>query len=336
MSEFHRMVTYLYLYEGNQKTRNVGYAKIEKKDAQCRVEIHMKNTGLMDHDIPVYFYTQNATGFPGILLGSISFTRGTGEFTNLVDSVGISNTDYNISSIKGIFMPISDHQMILSQWDDDTFDRASFFSEDTSASRVSAPPEENVVSNTASGTEENSALHTASGVQENSALLAASGSEKNSASPSETVDLKAAEAALDLLGNTSAPDSAQTPELKIPESHSSRWKFMMENFPPVAPFPSETSFEWVQLELKDLRLLPKSYWHLNNNSFLLHGFFNYHHLLLGRKKDTQPCEWLLGVPGVFQNPERVMATLFGFPDFHSTSEANVKTGQFGYWLRPLE
>jgi len=68
-----RMVTYLYLYEGSQKTRNVGYAKIEKRDAHYRVEIHMKNTGLMEHDIPVYFYAQNTNGFPGILLGSIIF-----------------------------------------------------------------------------------------------------------------------------------------------------------------------------------------------------------------------------------------------------------------------
>lgn len=353
MSEFHRMVTYLYLYEGNHKTRNVGYAKIEKKDAQCRVEIHLKNTGLMEHDIPVYFYARNDIGFPGILLGSVTFARGIGEFTNLFDSVGISNTDYNISSIKGIFMPISEHQMILSQWDDDSFDRASFYSADASAPGTSAPPEENTVSSTTSDAHENSVLHTTSDASKSSALYTASDVGENSAlhtvsdveenlslhtvsNVEETVDLKSAEAAPDLLGNTSASESGPAAKLKIPQSHATRWRFIMENFPPIAPFPSETSFEWVRLELKDLRLLPKSYWHLNNNSFLLHGFFNYHHLLLGKKKDTQPCEWLLGVPGVFQNPERVMATLFGFPDFHSTSEANTKTGQFGYWLRPLE
>ena len=38
----------------------------------------------------------------------------------------------------------------------------------------------------------------------------------------------------------------------------------------------------IQIELSDLRELPKNYWYLGNNSFLLHGFFNYHHLLFGR------------------------------------------------------
>lgn len=78
MSEFHRIVTYLYLYENNQKTRNVGYAKIENKDTQCRVEIHMKNTGSIAKDIPVYFYAQDNDNFFGILLDSITFSHGTG------------------------------------------------------------------------------------------------------------------------------------------------------------------------------------------------------------------------------------------------------------------
>lgn len=290
MSEFHRIVTYLYLYEGNHKTRNVGYAKIEKRDAQCRVEIHMKNTGLINHDIPVYFYTQTTAGFPGVLLGSVNFVRGIGEFKDLFDSASLSGTGYSISCIKGIFLPISEREMILSQWDDDSFDRTSFFPAQTSNQENVSVPEEAITP------------------------------EKN-VSP----DLEAAEVAPDL--------SFETPE---PESHSLRRDFIMENFPPVFPFSREDSFQWVQLELKNLHLLPKSYWHLGNNSFLLHGFFNYHHLILGRKKDAQSCQWFLGVPGVFQNPERVMATLFGFPEFHSTSESNIKTGQFGYWIRPLK
>ncbi len=328
MSEFHRMVTYLYLYEGSQKTRNVGYAKIEKRDAHYRVEIHMKNTGLMEHDIPVYFYAQNTNGFPGILLGSIHFSRGAGEFKESVDAAHISNTGYNISNIKGIFCPVSDRQMILSQWDDDAFDRNSFFPADSSTAAEPSILKEPHALNAAHVSEENSTPAS----EENSTPA----SEENSAPASEALDLKAAEAAVDLCNSPSESASPQIPDLKMPKSHSARWNFIMENFPPVAPFPSEAYFDWVQLELKDLRLLPKSYWHLNNNSFLLHGFFNYHHLILGKKKDTQPCEWILGVPGVFQNPERVMATLFGFPDFHSTSEEHTKTGQFGYWLRPLE
>ena len=68
----------------------------------------------------------------------------------------------------------------------------------------------------------------------------------------------------------------------------------------------------IQIELSDLRELPKCYWYLGNNSFLLHGFFNYRHLLFGRLPDGK---WFIGVPGIYARQERVMASVFGFPRF---------------------
>ena len=51
-----------------------------------------------------------------------------------------------------------------------------------------------------------------------------------------------------------------------------------------------------------------------NNSFLLHGCHNYHHLLLIKEKDHL---WL-GVPGLYDPREAHMANLFGFPQFTSS------------------
>ena len=300
MSEFHRIVTYLYLYENNEKTRNVGYAKIENKDTQCRVEIHMKNTGFIAKDIPVYFYLQNADTFSGILLGLVTFAHGTGEFKKVLDSNNLVDSGYPISSIKGIFLPFSEKEMILSQWDDDTFQRAAFLPLEVPDSPKTpiSDTDTNTDTNTDTDTDTNTDTDT---------------------------DLQAAEAAPALSSETSP---SNTPSL--------RWDFIMENFSPVTPFSPEDTFDWVQLELKDLRLLPNSYWHLGNNSFLLHGFFNYHHLILGRKENASSHQYILGIPGVFQYPERVMATIFGFPEFRSTSQNTHKPGQFGYWLRPLD
>ena len=86
MSEFHRMITYLYLYERGIKRHNVGFAKIEKRDSQCLVEIHMKNTGHSLSPIPVYFYAENQQKFPGILLGTMGLTRGNGDFKTILKS----------------------------------------------------------------------------------------------------------------------------------------------------------------------------------------------------------------------------------------------------------
>lgn len=42
--------------------------------------------------------------------------------------------------------------------------------------------------------------------------------------------------------------------------------------------------------------------------------------------------WFIGVPGIYQAQERVMATIFGFPEFMPEPVEN----QFGYWYRIVE
>ena len=115
-----------------------------------------------------------------------------------------------------------------------------------------------------------------------------------------------------------------------------KWQFMLENYPVMTPFEGEDEVLCIRMELKDLRLLPKRYWYLGNNSFLLHGFFNYRYIILGAMQEKRQKRWFLGVPGVFQSQEKVMAAIFGFPEYKSEKISEQKTGQFGYWYRFLE
>jgi hypothetical protein len=99
----------------------------------------------------------------------------------------------------------------------------------------------------------------------------------------------------------------------------------------------------VQIALKEIRELPRQYWSLGNNSFLLHGFFNYRYLVVGKMENDNEESWFLGVPGVYQRQERVMAAVFGFPEFMPVAEDAHKAvadreplGQFGYWCRNID
>ncbi len=99
-------------------------------------------------------------------------------------------------------------------------------------------------------------------------------------------------------------------------------------------FPFEgKQIECIRLQLNDLQEFPKKYWYLGNNSFLLHGFFNYRHIIFGMTEEEEKKEFFVGVPGVFLNQERIMATMFGFPEFRTAKSAKYKTGNFGYWYR---
>ena len=89
----------------------------------------------------------------------------------------------------------------------------------------------------------------------------------------------------------------------------------------------------------EISTLPRRFWPLANNSFLLHGCHNYHHLLLVKEKDHL---WL-GVPGLYDPREAHMANLFGFPQFTSsyisilelTEDECENSKSFGHWCRYL-
>lgn len=90
-----------------------------------------------------------------------------------------------------------------------------------------------------------------------------------------------------------------------------------------------------KIQRSDLKILPRKCWNLANNSFLLHGYHNYHHLLLIEENG----HYQLGVPGVYDIREARAAEIFGFPQFIDTyndqmelSAAECNTQErFGYW-----
>lgn len=111
-----------------------------------------------------------------------------------------------------------------------------------------------------------------------------------------------------------------------------------------------------RIAITDIRSLPSRNWHLCSNSFLVHGFFCYHYLVLKTVNAPDGTQIYLGVPGIYASQERMMALLFGFNDFevdtdHITqADSNHDTflnddtadtlqpseGTFGYWLCQLE
>lgn len=94
-----------------------------------------------------------------------------------------------------------------------------------------------------------------------------------------------------------------------------------------------------KISRKDLARLPRREWRLANNSFLLHGFYNYHHLLY--IEEGENC-WI-GVPGIFHEKEQAAARAFGFPQFYRitggtlelSSEETDSIEDFGYWCRAV-
>lgn len=101
--------------------------------------------------------------------------------------------------------------------------------------------------------------------------------------------------------------------------------------------PRNITYEKIQRQ--ELSRLPRREWRIANNSFLLHGFYNYHHLLYIEEEGNI---WV-GVPGIFHEKEQEAARAFGFPEFRRLTNDEIKLEDneintyedFGYWCRQI-
>ena len=101
--------------------------------------------------------------------------------------------------------------------------------------------------------------------------------------------------------------------------------------------PATTNYEKIQR--KDLSRLPRKEWRIANNSFLLHGFYNYRHLLYMEEDG----EVWIGVPGIYHEKEKLAANTFGFTHFRRQADIPIQLTKeeqntyedFGYWCRQI-
>lgn len=101
----------------------------------------------------------------------------------------------------------------------------------------------------------------------------------------------------------------------------------------IYPFQGDLSTWAIQAQLRDMKYLPKEYWRLSNNSFVLRGYFSYGSILIGYMDGQQ--SWFIGVPGVFCRQEKIIAGMFGFDHFRGQHGRGEKPGEFGYWYQLL-
>ena len=118
------------------------------------------------------------------------------------------------------------------------------------------------------------------------------------------------------------------------EEHPEAFK-IYNKYPKMYPFEDNEVAWCVRFEPQDIGVMPMENWSLGNNSFLLHGFYCYSHLIFARINDKRGIQYILGVPGIYHNREKFMAKMFGFEFFKSIKRKELRTGEFGYWYTPI-
>lgn len=101
---------------------------------------------------------------------------------------------------------------------------------------------------------------------------------------------------------------------------------------------TDTGVQYRKITREQIAELPRREWRLANNSFLLHGYYNYHHLVLMDEDGNQ----FIGVPGIYHDQEKAAAEAFGFGNFVKWPRDQLElrseecdSRNFGYWYRQI-
>lgn len=139
------------------------------------------------------------------------------------------------------------------------------------------------------------------------------------------------------LGDPEVLEQLRQKENLADNLHSVIWDKLRKEHTRVLAFDYEDGCEILTIKPQDIGLLPRDTWVYGNNSFLLHGYYNYRYLILAKLFNPEGTpRYLLGIPGHYYSNERYMASMFGFPNFVLSKDQPMEDGRFGFWYTDIK
>ena len=387
-----RFVTYLYEYDRTIRGRNVGFIRNDIRNDCCRMEIHIRGLERIKEKAPIFIIVRDSECI-GIPAGEVVISQGVGNAYLELRGNRIGKTDYSVNNIQAVIVRYNGGKMLMGcyvQHPAGDLLSGTFTKWEAQATPASPTPDPDA----ARGVDINSSdLYPNSqsdlGIERNSGDLYPNsqndlGIERNSSDlyPNSRSDLGTENDSADLYPNSRSdlgiernsgdlypknPNNLGTEsnsgDLYPYANNSQGTEAKAEEICPTSEEAAQSPI-YKRIAITDIRSLPSRNWHLCNNSFLVHGFFCYHYLILKTINAPDGAKMYLGVPGIYASQERMMALLFGFNDFEiatdnmmgksdtsdikyssaaqndsgdkTNSDSQPSAGDFGYWLCPLE
>lgn len=295
MPEYRRFIAYFYEYIDGKKEKNAGFAKVELRNGMWRILFRLMPEGTPEDPLQVCGFVREEGYLLGFPLGTLNAGREIGEEWAYQEEVYLGHERWRFADLSGILMKSRDDRIFLTVWDDEAADPAKF---------VLELPRKNAEENVAS--EEMIDI-------------------PKEQQPEPAPDLEAAETEADKEEDTVCVQKEKNTE---PESIPD---YILQRRRGFQPFSDDEIRDCVQMMPCDIVRLQQDAWQVGRSSFLQHGFYQYRHLLLGRKQNGG---YVIGVPGIQNQQEQYMAGLFGYDRFKTASSVGAGKA-FGYWYRDL-
>lgn len=349
MADYRRFISYMYLYENGRKTVNSGFVRVESRNGQCRIHVHMAGLyGPEGEKNIVYMLIRDVDSYIGIAAGILRNGQQTGELDMLTDSDHLAGTNYGLDKVSGMVVLSDSGRIYGTRWDDEPLETEYFVSKEQLYDGVMRFPEKVKEAGREKEQEQNGEPVPGSMVTRSLAEFNIENNEENRPEKiKENNEENRPEAIHEIVEENGSEDvkeiiDGNSTAQEIKPEKSDIYEALMERFPRMYPFDDNSIESCVRLDLQDIGMLPMQCWLYGSNSFLLHGYYCYRHLILARMQislDEEHKEkkvYILGVPGTWQHREQYMAFMFGFRNFKPVSRENSGNGAFGYWFVNLK
>lgn len=98
MSNYQRLISYIYTYEGGIRGKNIGFAKLETRGNQCRITVNVKKIFVGGNPVGVYLLA----GQDEVKIGTLFARNGAGEFRAVVNSADVENSGHSLEEFYGL------------------------------------------------------------------------------------------------------------------------------------------------------------------------------------------------------------------------------------------
>ena len=89
MAGMKRFIAYIYGYENANKAGNTGFARIELRGEECRLEIHLRSVYAAQTHCRVYLFRKQGNQMEGSLIGEMDVRNGAGDFATAMKTMHI-------------------------------------------------------------------------------------------------------------------------------------------------------------------------------------------------------------------------------------------------------
>lgn len=298
---YRKQISYLELQENGQRIRSAGYARLESLDKEEILTVQLNGQEIVSgKGIPLY----------------LQWKSGEQQLCEMTTDQGRASCEKRIplekerEQILGIRIPLEQNLEIIGRFAGAAGVKKTYIPEtERQARKQTAKAAEAVAADekTDSG----------SGVQKLREIHNDRGTEKTDS----------------LVRSQEAWNSKKATTENLLHMKDTKWEQLSSIYPHIHPF--RDAREFLSVGPEDFVVLQERCYQMTHNSFLLHGYYNYRHLLLLRQETAGQAKYYIGVPGNFYEREKQVARMFGFESFEGAREPAWE-GDFGYYMISVE